>query len=416
MLPAGSILFTSRAPIGYVAIAAQPLCTNQGFKSLVPPTGISSEYLYWYMQYATNMVKTRASGTTFAEISGKAMASVPVVLAPTNEQRRIVAAIEQQFSRLDDGLVSFQRVALKINHLKSAILQMAVTGNLVDQNPSEESGHELVASIQLQQPSRRKRKQRAETLETSMPALPPSWATAPWSVVGESQNGRAFPSADYQTGGTRLLRPGNLHVAGDVEWTSANTRHLPDRYACQHPDYLVGPNEIIMNLTAQSLKDDFLGRVCMTGPLDSPVLLNQRLARLSPVGMNARFVFWVLRAPMFRRFVAQLNTGSLIQHMFTSQLDQFVLPIPPRAEQDRIVSRLEESLSLVNRLEAALRLNQERMPTLRSSILKAAFSGSLVRQDPEDEPATLLLKRIEHEQPIVSRKKARQHPALDAQG
>ena len=140
MVPVGTVLFTSRAPIGYVAIAAQAVCTNQGFKSLVPPNGISSDYLYWYMRYATDLVKSRASGTTFAEISGKAMATVPLLIAPRREQERIVAAIEEQFSRLDAGVAALERAQQNLKRLRAAVLQAAVTGQLVPYSDEDVAG------------------------------------------------------------------------------------------------------------------------------------------------------------------------------------------------------------------------------------------------------------------------------------
>jgi type I restriction enzyme S subunit len=188
-----------------------------------------------------------------------------------------------------------------------------------------------------------------------------------------------------------------LYASGQVVWTVANTRCLPERYAHEFPGYLVGPNEIVMNLTAQSLKDEFLGRVCITGPQDERVLLNQRIARLSPIGMNPRFVFYVMKSLIFRRFVDQLNTGSLIQHMFTSQLDQFLLPVPPRGEQDRIVEQIEQYLACLDYIDNVVAVAGERIPALRAAILSAAFSGSLVSQNHDDEPASALIERITSE-------------------
>ena len=101
LLPKGSVLFSSRAPIGYVAVAARPLCTNQGFKSLIPPVGVDARYVYWYLRHATPAIRDMGSGTTFKEMSKKRMAAVPFVQAPNSEQRRIVAAIEEHFSRVD---------------------------------------------------------------------------------------------------------------------------------------------------------------------------------------------------------------------------------------------------------------------------------------------------------------------------
>src|SRR5690606_11744154 len=82
ILPAGTVLFSSRAPIGYVAIAEVPLGTNQGFKSVVPPRGLLSDFLYWYLRFATPLIESMASGTTFKEISKRRMQEVPLPLPP----------------------------------------------------------------------------------------------------------------------------------------------------------------------------------------------------------------------------------------------------------------------------------------------------------------------------------------------
>ena len=149
-----------------------------------------------------------------------------------------------------------------------------------------------------------------------------------------------------------------------------------------------------MNLTAQSLRDEFLGRACVTNANES-CLLNQRLARIKPfAGIDSTFLLYVLKSPMFRRFVDGLNTGSLIQHMFTSQLEEFCVPIPPVAEQEQIVAEAERRLSVVAETEAQLEAELKRAERLRQSILKQAFAGKLVPQDPEDEPASVLLERI----------------------
>jgi len=132
-----------------------------------------------------------------------------------------------------------------------------------------------------------------------------------------------------------------------------------------------------MNLTAQSLKDEFLGRVCMTGE-EEECLLNQRLARLTPIIILPKFALFLLKAWRFRRFVDGLNSGSLIQHMFTSQLVEFTFPLPPLAEQQRIVAEVERRLSVVEELEGAVGANLQRAGRLRQAILQRAFAGELV--------------------------------------
>ncbi|MEA3208749.1 MAG: type restriction enzyme subunit [Chthoniobacter sp.] len=144
---------------------------------------------------------------------------------------------------------------------------------------------------------------------------------------------------------------------------------MPQKYADENADLIVRGKELVMNLTAQSLKDEFLGRVCITGE-DEGCLLNQRLARLTPVIVLPEFVLYLLKAWRFRRYVDGLNSGSLIQHMLT-------FPLPPLAEQTRIVAEVERRLSVVEELEAVVSSNLQRATRLRQSILQRAFSGTL---------------------------------------
>ena len=95
LMPAGTVLFSSRAPIGYIGIAENELATNQGFKSVVPFHAGMSEYLYYCLMARTKYIQGIASGTTFLEVSGTAVKNVPIPLPPLAEQRRIVARLEE---------------------------------------------------------------------------------------------------------------------------------------------------------------------------------------------------------------------------------------------------------------------------------------------------------------------------------
>lgn len=426
LMPAGSILFSSRAPIGYVAIAANPVSTNQGFKSFVPPADLLPDYVYYYLKAAYNLVVGLASGTTFLEISGAKAAQIPVAIAPRREQQRIVAEIEKQFTRLEAAVEALKRAQANLKCYRASVLKAACEGRLV---PTEaelalaegrdyEPADKLLARILKERRGRweadqlakmraagrppkddgwkAKYKEPAAPDSTNLPNLPESWVWARWEQVGFSQNGRSFPSKEYQASGVKLLRPGNLHIRGLVDWTEGNTRFLPKRWEVEFPVFIVGPRELVMNLTAQSLKDEFLGRVCMTRNSDH-CLLNQRIARLMPIHVLPEYLLWMFKSEVFRRFVDGLNTGSLIQHMFTSQLPEFCLPLPPLAEQHRIVAEVERRLSVIDELETMVEANLKRAERLRQAILKRAFEGELVPQDPSDEPATVLLERIRAE-------------------
>lgn len=186
MLPSGSVVFSSRAPIGYVAIADNPLCTSQGFKSLVLPDSLNPDFVYWWMKTSKPLVEALASGTTFKEISGKGMAQVPFPLPPRAEQDRIVAAVESAMDAIRDieitlsqidGLCGTQRLG-RIEGLRRSILHRAFTGQLVPQDPGDEPASELLERIKAEKAEReaelkaaksRKRKQRAAANKNASP-------------------------------------------------------------------------------------------------------------------------------------------------------------------------------------------------------------------------------------------------------
>jgi type I restriction enzyme S subunit len=227
--------------------------------------------------------------------------------------------------------------------------------------------------------------------------LPEGWIWSTWEEIGFCQNGRAFPSKEYQLSGVKLLRPGNMHDSGKLVWTDENTRYMPEQWEIDFPSYIVRGRELVVNLTAQSLKDEFLGRICLTDESEH-CLLNQRIARLTPVEVFPEYILWLFKSKLFRNYVDSLNTGSLIQHMFTSQVEKFKLPLAPLNQQKRIVAKIEELRDCHQRAKQALEAIPELCDRFRQSVLAAAFRGDLTadwrEENPDVEPASALLERI----------------------
>ena len=186
MMPVGTVLFTSRAPIGYVAIAANPIATNQGFKSIVPYITDCSRFIALAMQTFAREIDANAPGTTFKEVSGKIVAGVPFPLPPLAEQHRIVAKVDElmalcdrleaarvdreatrdrlaaaSLARLDEpdpdpaifrvhaafALENLAPLTTRLDHIKAlrqTILNLAVRGKLVEQDPKDEPASVLL--------------------------------------------------------------------------------------------------------------------------------------------------------------------------------------------------------------------------------------------------------------------------------
>ena len=126
LLPAGSVLFSSRAPIGYIAIATDYLATNQGFKSVVPNEDVGTAFVYCFLKRSRNRIADAGSGTTFPEVSSKTMASIPLTLPGTDKC--------QKFSRWADPILKQQRILEDENHrltlLRDTLLPKLMSGEI----------------------------------------------------------------------------------------------------------------------------------------------------------------------------------------------------------------------------------------------------------------------------------------------
>ena len=120
LMPKGTVLFSSRAPIGYVAIAGKELCTNQGFKSLIPKNGVAdSEFIYYLFKHKKSDIEAIASGTTFLEVSGSAMKNISILLPPLPEQKAIAATL----SALDDMIELNNQINKNLEEMAQAIFK-----------------------------------------------------------------------------------------------------------------------------------------------------------------------------------------------------------------------------------------------------------------------------------------------------
>lgn len=422
----GDILLSIRAPVGPTNLADQIYCIGRGLAAIRVPRSMSPRFVLHYLRWTAPTLVDHATGTTFDAIGGGVLRDHQIAIPPRGEQDRIVDAIESYLSRLDAAVASLEQARAKLKAYRASVLKAAVEGRLVPTEAelarAEKRDYEpadvLLKRILVE---RRRRWEEAELAKfkaagrapkddkwkatykepaapntSGLPSLPEGWCWVNWSQVGFSQNGRLFPSGEYTNEGVRLLRPGNLHESGRVSWNEKNTKHLPAGWATRYSEFIINGRELVLNLTAQSLKDEFLGRICITS-LGERCLLNQRIARLKPVLASERYLLWLFKSHWFRQFVASLNTGSLIQHMFTSQLADFVLPLPPLVEQENIADEVERLLTVGEVLSDGVTANGARIARLRQAVLKRAFEGKLVDPGPNDEPAEKLLARIRAE-------------------
>lgn len=365
MVPKGTVLFTSRAPIGYVAIAAAPMCTNQGFKSFVPPPGVLSEYLYWYLRYSTPQIREMGSGTTFAEISKKVAASIPLPMPPTSEQRRIVDAIEEHFSRIEAGEFSLRSCVSRCLGLQTAVLEEAMSASW----PPVQLG-ELLVSLK-------------NGVFVSRPAAdPPGLPILRISAV----------------------RPMALDLT-DVRYAPVGTPKA-ESYCIEEGNLL---------FTRYSGNPDYVGACAVVQKTSGPIAYPDKLIRavVDQARVDPRYIAIAVTAREGRREIeGYLKTTAGQVGIAGSQLKSVHIPLPPMEEQIRLINYVESAMSQVHRLTATVDEEMHHVASLRRSVLAEAFSGRLVPRDPNSEPASVLLERIQAEREASSDLKHRRKKVM----
>ena len=336
VLPAGTVLFTSRAPIGYVAIAAKPIATNQGFKSFVLRPGVLPEYVYWWLRGAKRRAEFLASGTTFLELSGANAKKLPIPLVNLEEQRRIVAEIEKQFSRLDEAVANLQPVKTKLKRYTAAVLQSAINGELV-RSPEETD------SVQLKSLIGKISQGWSPRCDLTRDPTHEEWAVVTTTAVQPMQyvdnQGKALPpefdsrpNLEIREGDFLMTRKGPRKRAG-VACLVRNTRprlmvcDTVYRFRCDTAKVVPGYLELALN--APSIVDS----------------IDRHKA-----GIN--------------------ESGVSLTH---SKLGGVLIPVPPIGAQSSIVAEVDRRLSIVREVEAEVVANLKRAQALRQAVLSKAF-------------------------------------------
>lgn len=184
------------------------------------------------------------------------------------------------------------------------------------------------------------------------------------------QNGRPFPGDEYADEGVKLLRPGNLSGSGYLSWTREKTVCLDPKWQMAASDFLIHPGDVVINLTAQSLEEGFMGRVCLAREGDES-LLNQRIGRFccNENVIRPEFLLRSLQTSRFRRHAHANCEGSKVKHLFWQHLAKYAIDIPEIAVQDEIIAQCAAIDSAIENLSSRLDSSKYLVASLTNQIL-----------------------------------------------
>lgn len=360
LLPKDTVCLSTRAPIGYVVIAENELCTNQGFKSFLPSKAYIPKYLYWYLKANKDMLESMASGTTFLELSGTKAGQVVFPLPPLTEQQRIVEQIENLFSKLDEAKEKAQAVVDSFETRKAAILHKAFTGELTTQWRKEHS-------IGLD-----------------------SWKRVTINEIFEVFSGKGFKKKEYSPDGVKLIRISNV-TYNSLVWE--DTKYLPISYLLQEPELVLQSGDIVMALNRPITNGKL--KVSMVDNAEQYILY-QRVGCLRRKNLynSAQYLLYALLSRNFLHQVEKNLQGSDQPYINLPPLKTLSITICLPQEQIEVVQILDNFLSKEQQAKETAETVINQIDIMEKSILARAFRGKLGTNNPEEESSIVLLKRI----------------------
>ena len=359
LLPKGSLLFSSRAPIGYIAISQDQLTTNQGFKNLIPVESTFIDYIYYYLQTesAKQDILSRASGTTFLELSAKSFSSIPIPLPPLKEQKRIVFKLEEILSGLEKSKDQLEFSLKQLNFYKQSILKKAYSGKLTE-------------------------KKDIKDIDTSekLRLLPKGWSYKELSKLVEYKPMRVKPTVESKLKFIGLdsiepntLFPSTIHNFSNYKSSAIYFSKDQELYGRMRP-YL---NKVWKADFEGACSGEFLVLECSDMIL--PDYLKYKLHSLD-----------------FAAFASERSSGDRPRVSF-EKISDYQIPLCSIEEQAEIVRIIDHNFSNADKINSWVIESLEKVKVLEKIILKQAFEGRLTYQNPQGESTHMLLKNIKEE-------------------
>ena len=317
LLPRNSVLFSSRAPIGYVAIAAKELCTNQGFKSVIPNENLDPLFLYYLLKYNKHNIESMGSGTTFKEVSANTMRNI-IVFIPSD--KRVQEKIASILGSLDDKIEENERINNNLELQAQAIFS-----------------NEFL------------------TLET----LPDSWKQASLIDIADYLNGLAMqkyrPTVDET--GIPVLKIKELRQGccdDNSELCSPNIKS----------EYIIHDGDVIFSWSGSLLVDFWCGGICG---------LNQHLFKVTSNKYDKWFYYAWTKHHLDRFIAVAADKATTMGHIKRDELSKAEVLIPNEADYKRIGDLLQPIYDLI----IANRIENKKLAEARDTLLPKLMSGEI---------------------------------------
>jgi len=366
----GATLVSCIGNLGKVGFAGVPLATNQQINSVEFHSEIVDDrYGYYLCKTLKPWMERESSATTIAILNKGKFGEAPFPLAPLAEQKRIADKLDTVLTRVDAVNIRLTRVAPILKRFRQSVLAAATSGRLTeDWRQSTSAGRET----------------------------PKNWTRCALKQIGKISTGLTPSKAQlgFYGGDVPFVKPGDLDKGVITSTDDTLT--------------LMGSREARM-VRAGAVFVSCIGNLGKVGVAGSPMAFNQQINAIEFDQKQVLDQFGYYSCMTLGEWLEANSSATTIAIVNKGRFEQAEINVPPLSEQKEIVRRIEILLNFADRLDARLQSAQTATERLTPALLAKAFRGELVPQDPHDEPASELLRRLQREAPSTSTRRGRKN-------
>lgn len=392
------------------------------------------DYLFYFFQSIYKILNTQTKGVGIPHIDPNILKNLKFPLPPLNEQNRIVAKLEELFSDLDAGISELNTAQAKLKQYRQSLLKAAVEGDLSrawrESRPAdakEETGAQLLERILIERRKRWEEKQLAKFTEqgkqppkdwqkkypepvkpdnTDLPKLPDGWVWASVKQVASDERyslaigpfGSNLKVPDYRDSGVPLVFVRNIRSGN---YGGEYTKYITQEKAKELHAHNIKAGDVLVTKMGEPPGD---ADVYPANQPPAVITADCIKIRCESGLMIAEFLKAAINSEIGKRQIRPMTQGVAQKKVSLERFSNLAVPLPPLSEQSSIVQVLSDAEHEASAQLKAIELSLKQSTAQRKNILRAAFAGELVPQDPNDEPASVLLERIQAERAAQTKK------------
>lgn len=438
----GDLLFAWSASLGTYIWKNDDAWLNQHIFKVIPHKGIDKSFLFYLLTHVTNELYVKAHGSGMVHVTKGIFDANPVLIPPLKQQAKIVQKIEELFSEIDDGIQSLETAKKQLDVYRKAVLIQAFEGKLTEEwralnsdklpneafflsainHDREERYKKQIAAWNQElldweksgkigsKPKKPKPLPSIESTQLSTEGLPKGWVKTNLENVCDFITKGTTPAKDAlfaNQGDIPFIKVYNLTHKGYLDFSIDPTFVSNETHEGFLKRSKVYPNDVLMNIVGPPL-----GKVSIVPDTYPEWNINQAIAIYRSNLIDSKYLSeFLLNENTVRAMMSQSKATAGQFNLTLEICRNFPIPVCSKLEQAEIVKSLSENLTNAQYLQETIDQQLGQLTRLKQTILQKAFSGQLVPQDPNDEPASVLLERIKAEkEEELAKEKAKNPP------